>query len=395
VRAESENSARQEPSETAARSLEAGAVVGEPLSPRLRSQQLWTGTELLSFGGTSVDSDVTTNEVVSIDVETLEVTRVFDRPPFSASFNGGAVWVGDRVYFSGSECSGDEQPSGVYPEFLECAHVPVLVTLDPDSGDWTALDPPPGTEVGANIFGEVSGIGVLATSGSNPTRLWALASDGEWMELPEPALQGPRPGDNQDRSGYSVKAVCAIGDTVVQLGAERLEGTTSRDITAAVLDLGVSGGQGSEWRTSVRSELDTDAAPNIFCGEDAVVFSPLTGPSGPVSRFSPADELWTSIGPSTVKLDHVESPYEVLGLPGSTGREVVYPGAPGVGSQIVDVSTGEWRAGPPSPALFDDHPTWVGTGFVGVSATGTADESTTPEPMELPPTGTLFSFEIE
>lgn len=393
IRAEPEGPGSEEASDPKGSPVEIAAVVGEPLSPRLRSQQVWTGSELLSFGGTSVDSEATTSEVVSLDVDSLVVTRVFDPPPFDASFNGGAVWVGDRVYFSGVECRDDEKPSGVYPEFLECPRVPVLVTLDPDSGDWETLELPPGTEEEewVNIFGEVPGVGVVATAGFDPTRLWARTAEGDWTELPEPALQAARPGEYEPPLGYDVKAVCLIGDALVQLGAERLEGTSSRDITTAVLDLG----EGSEWRTSVRPELDTDGAPNIFCGDDAVVFSPLTGPSGPISTFSPDDESWTSIGPSTVQLEGVEPPYGILGLPGFTGREVVYPGAPGVGSQILGISTRDWRAGPPAPAMFDDYPTWIGDRFVGVSATGTASEFTTPEPMDLPPTGTLFTFNVE
>jgi hypothetical protein len=371
---------------------EATAVVGEPLSPRLGSQQVWTGSTLLSYGGILVDSNLTTNTLASIDLATLEVTRVFEPPPFSASFGGDVLWVDDRVYFSGSECQGDEKDLGQYAENNECDREPVLATLDPDSGDWRTLVLPPETNVGVSILGSVPGVGVLATAGINPNRLWVRTDDGDWTELPEPPLQERRPADVEPRLAYFRKGSCVLGDTVVQFGAELLVGTASRDITAAVLDLG----DGSErWRTSIRPELDTDAAGKVLCGDDAVVFSPITGPSGPVTRFSPGDLSWTSIGPSTAQLDGVEPPYSFLGVPGSTGAEVVYPGAPGVGSQIVDISTGEWRAGPPSPGMFENPPTWTGTGFVGVSATGTAGQFTTPEPMELPMAGTLFLFNVE
>ena len=377
----------------------ATAVVGEPLSPRLGSKQVWTGSELLSYGGTVIDvdrttSDLTTNMVTSINLDTLAVTRVFDPPPFSASFGGTLHWLDDRVYFAGSECRGDDDNSGRYAEHIDCPRVAVLATLDPERGEWEQLELPPGTEDGIQILGSVPEVGVLAISGYAPSRLWALTADSDWSdwtELPEPVLQGSPPG-NGPPQGYVVRASCVVGDMVVQLGAERLEGTIGRDITAAVLDLG---GGSETWRTSVQPELDTDSAPTILCGDDAVVFSPLTGPSGPITRFSPDDESWTSIGPSTVQPADVAQPYGMLGLPGSTGNEVVYPGAPGVGSQIVDIETGAWRAGPPAPGMFENAPTWVGTGFVGVSATGTSGELTTPAPMDLPPTGTLFVVTLE
>ena len=98
---------------------------------------------------------------------------------------------------------------------------------------------------------------MLAMSGYTPRRLWALTADGDWTELPEPVLQGSPPG-NGPPQGYVVRASCVVGDTVVELGAEDLEGAIGRDITAAVLDLG----DGSEtWRTSVQPELDVDSAP--------------------------------------------------------------------------------------------------------------------------------------
>jgi hypothetical protein len=354
---------------------------------------VWTGSTLLSYGGVLVDSNLTTNTVASIDLATLEVTRVFESPPFSASFGGGVRWVDDRVYFSGSECEGDEQDLGQYAENNECDREPVLATLDPDSGDWETLDVPPETDAGVSVLGSVPGVGVLATSGIEPTRLWARGDAGDWTELPEPALQAGRPGDLEPPLGYVVKGSCILGDTVVQLGAEVLFGTASRDITAAVLDLG----DGSErWRTSMQAELDSDTTGKVLCGDDAVVFSPLTGPTGPVTRFSPGDLSWTPIRRSTAQLNGVDPPYGILGLPGSTGREVVYPGAPGFGSQIVDISTGEWRAGPPSPGFFGNPPTWVGTGFVGVSTTtGMPSEFTTPQAIELPPPGNLFIFNVE
>jgi hypothetical protein len=353
---------------------------------------VWTGSTLLSYGGTLVDSNLRTNTLASIDLATLEVTQVFEPPPFSASFAGSLSWVDDRVYFSGSECDGDEKDLGQYAENPECPQVPVFATLEPDSGDWEMLDLPPETDGGARILGSVPGVGVLATAGVNRTRLWARSDDGDWTELPEPPLQERRPVDSEPSPAYFLKGSCVVGDTIVQFGAALLVGTASRDITAAVLDLGE---RSPSWRTSIRPELDTDAAGNVLCGDAAVVFSPITGPSGPVTRFSPGDLSWSSIGPSTAQVPNVEPPYSFLGLPGSTGTEIVFPGAPGVGSQIVDISTGEWRAGPPSPGMFENPPTWIGTGFVGVSATGTAGQFTTPEPMALPPAGTLFTFEVE
>ncbi len=267
----------------------------------------------------------------------------------------------------------------------------MLATLDPESGEWEQLELPPGTDDGVQVLGSVPDVGVLVMSGYTPRRLWSLTAEGDWKELPEPVLQGSPPG-NGPPQGHVVRASCVVGDTIVELGSERLEGTIGRDITAAVLDLG---DDSETWRTSVEQELDTDSAPNILCGDDAVVFSPLTGPSGPITRFSPDDESWTSIGPSTVQPADVAKPYGLLGPPVSTGTEVVYPGAPGVGSQIVDIATGTWRAGPPAPGIFENAPTWVGTGFVGVSATGSSGEFTTPSPMDLPPTGTLFVFEVK
>ncbi len=370
----------------------ASAVVGEPLSPRIWSRQVWTGSELLNYGGVSVDTNVTTNMVTSIDPVTLDVTRVYDPPPFSASFGGSLEWIDDLVYFSGSQCSDDDKNSGRYPESNDCPYEAVLATLDPESGVWERLDLPPGTEDGIRVLGSVPDVGVLATAGQNPTRLWALTTDGDWTELPGSPLQETTPQNNERPRGYVVKGSCVLGDTVVQFGSERLAGTTGRDITAAVLDLGE---RDPEWTTSTRPELDLDQAPDILCGEDAMVFSPLTGPSGPIMRFSPDDESWTSICPSSVQPSDVALPFTLLGRPGSTGREVVYPGAPGVSSQIVDIATGEWRAGPPSAGLFEEIPTWIGTGFVGVSATGASGQFTTPEPMELPPTGTLFVFDVE
>ena len=370
-------------------------MVGEPLSPRLGSKQVWTGSELLSYGGAVIDadrtaSDLTTNMVTSIDLDTLEVTRAFDPPPFSASFGGSLHWLDDRVYFAGAECRDDDKNSGRFAEFIDCPWVAVLATLDPESGEWEQLELPPGTEDNVRIRGSVPDVGVLVSSGYTPRRLWALTAEGKWTELPEPVLQGAPPG-NGPPQGYVVRASCVVGDTVVELGSEDLEGTTGRDITAAVLDLG---DRSETWRTSFRPELDVDSAPNIFCGDEAVVFSPLTGPSGPITRFSPDDASWTSIDPSTIQPADVALQYGLLGLPGSTGREVIYPGAPGVGSQIVDIATGTWRAGPPAPGMFEDYPTWVGTGFVGVSAAGTSGTFTTPSPMDLPPTGTLFIFNV-
>jgi hypothetical protein len=391
---------RSEPDTPVDRSDFANAV-GEPLAPRLRSIQAWTGTTLVSYGGWLQGSDEFDHSAVSIDVDTLLVEEQFDSPPFHPSFIGSLSILEDLVYFGGSECDVDADPDAASREVdvdydsqsEECPRRPVLASLDPGSGAWERITLPDGEEQvrGIEVIGGTSDGRLMVTGGTAPTRLWEFrASETRWIEWPVPVLQDVSP----DGAEYAMAHRCVIGTTVVLFGAERVTGTVKNELVAATLDVSHDDdATAARWATSSQEGIGQDSA-EIFCGDELAAYSPSSAPNSALARFSPADRKWTPISPSPAALEGVDRVYAQLGLSGWTGREVVYPGAPGVRSMIVDVATGDWREGPPSPGMFDDVPTWVGSKLVGISATGEADQFVTPADIALPPTGALFAFDI-
>ena len=364
------------------------AEVGSPLSPRYDSQQVWTGSELLSYGGRPAAGGDDIDSVVAVDPVKLIVTQVYDPPPFHETFEGSIKFEAERVLLSGWECDVDTDPEAARAQLsadredIVCPTRPALASLDTAKGSWERIDTPNDAIDSIGVIGATSSGDVVTStgpSGSAKMFSWNPAA-GEWIELPAPELESVL-------NGFRVLAGCVAGTKVIYFGVDPANGNA--DLTVSSLDLGAVDGR---WETSTTPGLGADSAPNTFCDDNSVVYSSGTAPVGPVARFDPDDGVWTTMPSAPVPSDRTAQVYTVLGAHGWTGTEVVYPGAPGTGSLILDLAASTWRQGAPSPALFESEPTWVGDAFVGISATDDAGQFTTPAEVELPTSGTLVRF---
>ena len=252
---------------------------------RLRGAQLavWTGEEVVAFG--SGEADGTTAEVAAYDPATDDWRSVADPPDLGGGITAGvayAVGTGDEVVVVRS----------VVGDNVE--HVSRAAVYDPAADAWTQLPDAPEQVPG---FGdafwtgdEVILVAPQESSGPGaPSRIVALALDpaaGSWRSLPEPPI-GPRSG--------------------------MLAAWTGRELV-------LGGGRGHD---------------------DAVAFDPTT-------------ETWRTLPPAPVEFAGSERYADP-----AVGQQVVAfrTADPDRRPLVLDVGAGRWTLGPPIdlPELTDDR----------------------------------------
>lgn len=251
------------------------AVQDPPLSPRGGTTMVWTGRELVVFGGVHGVGDGTTSLrdgaiYLPADGAWHEIDPI---PMEPAPASPSVLFDGSRVIVLTQPCAQDD-PEDAY----SCRPSPYeAAALDPSSGKWLSLpvpeplrEPRPGRV--PRPVGAVDGRAVFATSldpsASAEDSFWAW--DGEtWEEVPRPRVRG------------SEVKYCTTSEGIVAV-AETSSVATVLEHTE------------DEWRWSSPASSRTATGEVVIgCTDEGVIGIPRTlAPEQDVARFDADSKVW-------------------------------------------------------------------------------------------------------
>ena len=302
------------------------ATAATPLWPRNDPGMVWTGHEVIAFGGSGSATGSPPvhplTDGAAYDPATNQWHAIAAMPePFIATRGGGAVWTGSQVLAWSFDPTGHE----------------TFLSYNPTSNTWKVL-PPSGMPAPETTSGVASGGAGVVWAGSellvwrsNTSGSAAPMSDGaaydpatnRWTALPAP----PTP------LGVGAAAAWTGTDLVVWGG---VSGTTPL-ATGAMYDPSTN-----RWSATARSVLPptTDAAA-VWTGSTVFVAggllnvpsaSAVANLSGAVATFDPASNTWAAVAPAPALAAHLPP----SGTAVATARDM--PDLVWTGSQVIMVS---------------------------------------------------------
>lgn len=332
-----------------------------PFEPRAMHAALWTGHEVLVFGGWSgTDDPPPYRSGLAYDPRAGAWRELAEAPvglyPWPAL---QAVWTEEQMLVIGRDGVGGS---------------PTVLGYDPAADSWTRFSPPPPERV---AIGAVVWTGAeLVLAGGDlhypDATAWAFEPrSGEWRRLPDPGLQ-PVEG---------IEGVWTGSEAVFIGGYPAGRGVAYDPATGG-------------WRTIAESGAGAVEAHRLaWTGREVVVYSGHRGP-GHVDRlllYDPAADTWRQSAPAPIR------PAERLAGAWAGDRLLIWGGLATYGEPDADgdheygdgaayfPATDSWEVLPPAPLAdrCDLSGTWTGEAFVlfggltrcgspGVLAEGTA-----------------------
>jgi hypothetical protein len=356
-----------------------------PLSARTDATALWTGREVVVFGGTDLQADESSSRSDSSVPETALAATTTSGPAASVV------------------------PVPIPPPTRPASVKVDGAAYDPAAGTWRTIAPAPvpdgyaprsitgdGDRVTV-LFGRAYGCG-LDDPTPDPAGAWYDAGADAWSAIPASplpytcvpagawsggklwvfegtagAVYDPTVGTwetvaSPSSAGGAIGALHAMGDVVVALGAAPSGAPEEVAPTFALFDPATR-----TWSDLPAPPLEV-SGPSVIAGDRLFVFDPGTSAA---ASWEPASQTWTrlpdapiatrtgnatvAVGDRLVVWGGVEAPRRVGRPSGAYGFE---PGAPLQGGAMFDPSTGSWTTIADSPV----------PGRMDAAAVGTDDE---------------------
>ena len=197
-----------------------------PLAPRLSSSVVFTGDELVVWGGIATPSGKPENDGAAYN-PTTRSWRMLPPSPLTPREGAAAIWTGSEIVFWG----------GIYPEPPGRVTRPSVeaVTYTPATNTWRTIGVAPLAP--ANFpMGVWTGDRVVIFSGEGAASYDPATN--RWERLPAPTLPTHLPGWQVKRYGWQFAAVAGHGrllawsawDAQKHIAPNGLEGTAGSDL---------------------------------------------------------------------------------------------------------------------------------------------------------------------
>lgn len=314
-------------------------IAGAPLTGRIHTASVWTGTELIVAGGRADDTGLPVTDGAAYDPSTGRWEEI---PPVPEPATGAtAVWTGGELILWGGE-NDDKDGRSPFPGYA----------FEPSSRTWRALPEPPYRSLGGHSA-VWSGREMIVWGGESSTRVWGAAYDpvaDEWRRIPN----GPLPS----RHGH--EAVWT-GDRMVVWGGRARTGVVATDLDGAEYDPVTR-----RWKALPPSPIGAStAATSLWTGDEMVVTGGLgaQAASRAGAAYDPAARTWREIAGSPIPLTDMHV------TPVWTGERAVFVTTEGVLSYDpradrwarVDAPRDAWRMGATVAYTGEELLVWSGS----------------------------------
>ena len=341
-----------------------------PIAPRDGASVVWTGSELLVWGGASGDQDQELYGDGAAFTPATSRWRILPASPLAPRVGQTAVWTGSQMLIWG----GDTQVGSTASQAAGDG-----AAFDPATNRWSLLPPAPispradaiGVWTGAEMIvlgGQPSGVETLPEDGDGA--IYDPAS-GSWQSLPSPA-----PPDGHPLMWST--AIQADGELVAwsqwwsfrSTGPNSSTGSWGVDLFAYVESTG-------RWDLVPEAPGEAqDAAEVLWTGQLAVVrgtidCGPCSHPSFPASTslYNPSTNTWTAVPQDPLQSQDPASTWTGAALFSfDTDTTISGPSVsvvPGDAS-VYDPASGRWDQLPAAPSTCDDpaSPVWTGQSVI-------------------------------
>ena len=303
-----------------------------PIVPRTDAASVWTGTEMIVWGGLDPARDFqAVADGAAYNPET-RVWRTLPDAPLTPTSAVSAVWTGDEMLVWTRSADGRS-----------------ALAYEPDSDAWRVLPSPPAGDTG------------LASTVWTGTELlvWGgIEADGRTTN----AGVAYNPGTDGWRELAAAPIAARFGHGAVWTGEEMVVwgGSNNNDgISSAAFDDGAAYDPGTDsWRLIADSPLGAhQPGAALWSGEEMLVFSGWRGGKDPLSRagaaYDPAKDSWRKL--------------PEIGLPDITsfawaGNQVVAWGADASNPEATGPKAEAWLVLPGNPGRLGDDAAAAWTG---------------------------------
>lgn len=321
---------------------DSGVGCDAPFDPRAGHVAVWTGEEVLIYGGRSGSASIpplTTG--LGFDPDN-RAWRSLEPSPAGVSFwpASQAIWTGDEMIVVGRDLDGEDSEI-------------VVMSYSPEDDEWSVSPAPEDRRaVGAVVW---TGSEVIMVGGDlnwADSSAWAYTpATGDWRQLPDPDI----PGVEGSRGVWT-------GTEAVFLGGYAHPGST----------IAVAYNPGTDtWRQLSEPAEWIQGHELAWTGDRVIVYSGHTGPGHPdrLMVYDPDTDQWSETNPMPIQ------PSERLAS-GWTGDRVLMWGGYGTyaeaGEPLRDQGaayhpeTDTWTVLPPSPLdpRCDHSGTWADEEFI-------------------------------